>query len=270
MTDPSDNRSLLTGGLIVAAVTVISYALAFTYETGFAAFFHIPDALIEVDLTVVLRVFSGLLGIIPMGYMFLEFVGVHIWARLSRPIRGVVLILFIDLIGFLFLVAINGFSISIVVFAFAVLPALVLGPYLLIAFVTRQANGGYLKALQNIVEKTEEDRLAPRLVSRIGVRTVIAGYLLALIALMLYGFGYYRARSQSEYYVIQSSPPRVVLRFYPDAVITTSFDAQTRTVGRTIDILRKNAVDRMDLRYENIGPLRSHKRNLKHAKVESK
>lgn len=265
MTGTSDNRSLLNDGLIVAAVSVASYALAFSYEAGFATFFHIPDALIEVDVTVVFSVFSALcmfaLGI----YVFLDWVGVRsIWGRLSRPlIRFVVLNFSMYLIAGFYVVVLMGFGIGEPVLLLALLSCFVFvtGPYLIISFRTRQTHGGYLKALENLLAQKDNNYLTARLVSIFGARIVNAAVGLMVIDMMVYGFGYYRARSQNEYYVIQSSPPQVVLRFYPDAVITTNFDGRTRMIGQTIDILRKNAVDRLDLRYEKIGPLRPPKRH---------
>src|SRR5713101_6548719 len=50
MTTPTDKRSWLTEGIVLAAIPVMAYVLAFGYEYGYYLAYGFPQELISVDL----------------------------------------------------------------------------------------------------------------------------------------------------------------------------------------------------------------------------
>lgn len=73
MEDPlSSKKFTLTEGLLLAAIPIVAYYLAYQYEKGYFSAFAAPENLITIDISTFLLFASTLLGTPILFYNFLE------------------------------------------------------------------------------------------------------------------------------------------------------------------------------------------------------
>lgn len=78
-----EKKSLFSETLILAALPVVAYAMAYRFEVGFCQEFRIPTFLIEIALTDVLGALGVLLSILVMYFLVIGFLYSRLLRRLS-------------------------------------------------------------------------------------------------------------------------------------------------------------------------------------------
>jgi hypothetical protein len=67
--------------------------------------------------------------------------------------------------------------------------------------------------------------------------------------------GYFEAKWKKDFLVPASAPQRVVLCTYGDNLILSAFDKQSKEVERAFSILKKGDDPKLELQWQEIGPL---------------
>jgi hypothetical protein len=246
-------------GVLVSALTVTAYLMAFAHKAGTALAFGIPFELI--DLQLIPTLLATLLPLAVLLGVFI-FAADPLFALLSapkadghpavkaiRPPLGTLLILYA-------LWLMGGSAIPPAVFWSAV-PALVIFgvlPLVKPLFMYRDVPG-YIEKLRAYY-KAEGERQAPLnrvLFGSFGWVTHLS-VLTLVLAVLSFGFGYARAKGQQVFFVTNQHPETVVLQIYGDRVIAAEFLRPEKRVKRVYHILKVDTAG-LVLRQETIGPL---------------
>ena len=76
--------------VVVAVVSALSYAATYQYERAFCDYFRIPTSLIVVNLTTVLAIAVGLLGVALVSLLFFNFLYMVTPSPILRSLRRLV------------------------------------------------------------------------------------------------------------------------------------------------------------------------------------
>jgi hypothetical protein len=249
---PRHKRGWLTEGIVLAAIPVMAYVLAFGFEYGYYLAYGFPQALISVDLN---RVFVA--GVIFLaGVSFVVILAAAALAVLpsDHPLaRAVAQALTFVLLYLVFLTYEGRFDI------FGQILGAAVAAYLLYKFalpvVTQRDVVGYVDKYQR---QEEANQLHPTLL-RAMLRsigplpaTIVAYFCFSVILSVT--LGWYLATEQAYYFVVAGPPEQVVLRIYGDSLILAQLDRPTRQILRQYTVLRRTAAP-VTLREERIGPL---------------
>lgn len=249
----TEGRTWLTEGILIAAVPAVAYGMAFTYEYGFASYFHIPVTLIEVGLSNVFIALGYLLSAIFAMYVLAELVN-PFWGKLPAPVRARLRVY----IGYTFMVVI------VVVLGRASLKEL---GFLLIPFAVfalfdfgipaiPQAGTTYLERVQR---GHQADLSYDSVMDKVG-KTL--GPLFMLTFLVLWGIFYAShtagkgsARWQKEFWVAPLESRVVLLRRYGDVFVLAPFSETAKEITPDFTLFRMGPGSSLQLRRESIGPL---------------
>jgi hypothetical protein len=270
-------KSWITETVILSAVPVIAYAMAFAYEKGFAEYYGYPDWLIEVNLQSVLIMASVLFIVaIFVGVLLLFFAA----ALPARPTRIIVrsfgpycgALLFVAGAGFMLYELENGKvatqNVWLIVGAIAVL--LVLLAYAIFhPLVSKKYTGSPLRRWEKARESwkgTREGisaarpdsvsilddlqrsyRLLPWLGLAAFVSTIAVGIMMTMSHL--------QARLRSVYLVTDTRPPLVALRGNGDRIIAGYLGTDS-TLQPSFRILPMGGEQPITWTLKAIGPLR--------------
>lgn len=255
-TQPTNAKArLLTDGLIIAGISSLSYATAFAYEAGFAYVFHYPTALIRVNWGATIPAFGAIFLFALIVFVPVERFGGWLWKKLPDVYKWTLL----TLSGYIYFlvtqVVLFGAHIGLSDLLNLLLPASVLVPAILLS----RNKGGYANALEFTLSVNANDSLLVYLRSRYGSIVEAIFYLIAASYFVLYtafGIGYFTARHQMGFFVTESQQPMAILRMYPGVVIASPFNKKAKLLVPPITVLRGRDLDRLQMRYETIGPLR--------------
>ncbi|HLQ64429.1 MAG TPA: hypothetical protein VK201_06950 [bacterium] len=249
---PLRTRGWLTEGIVLAAIPVMAYVLAFGFEYGYYIAYRFPQELISVDLN---RVFVA--GVIFLaGVLFVVILATLALALLpsDHPLaRAVAQALTFVLLYLVFLTYEGRFDV------FGKILGLALVAYLLYKFavpvVTQRDVVGYVHKYQHQEEaKQLHPTLLRAMLHAIGPlpATILAYFCIAVILSVT--LGWYLATEQVYYFVVAGPPEQVVLRIYGDSLILAQLDRPSRQILRQYTVLRRTTAT-VTLREERIGPL---------------
>ncbi len=257
-----DRWSWLVGGIGIAALSVLAYSLAFTYEAGFACYFDIPLSLIHLDL---ITVFYAI-GFILLAVLFTLMVTNALWPIIykQKDIIRWKLYFLSPFIGAFFALAflygncIEAFTAILFVVFLLTEPII----QLVIAYFTPRRGRTYseiLEANEHHESLKPQKSLLYHLSSRWGIRHLLRiGLLILLLFLLAFHVGRSEAYRQDKFLTVENSQ-RVVLRIYPDRFICTSWDEKTKMVGRDLSILDNATVAQFTFERRVLGPLKPSK-----------
>jgi hypothetical protein len=252
MTTPTDKRSWLTEGIVLAAIPVMAYVLAFGYEYGYYLAYGFPQELISVDLN---RVFAA--GVIFLAGVLSVVILTSVALALlpsEHPLAPAIAQAVVYVLAYLvFLNYLGRFDIFGWVFG------LTLAAYLLYKFalpvLTQRHVPGYVQKYQHQEQAHQTHPTLFRAMLRaIGPLpgTILTYFSIAV--LLSVTFGWHLATAREYYFVVPGEPERVVLRIYGDSIVLAGLDRSTQRILREYTVLRRTAGP-VTLREEHIGPL---------------
>lgn len=247
-------RSFLLSGCGVAVLSGAAYLTSYTYETGYAGFFGIPEQMIKLDLINVCISFSAIFVYLLMSFCIIDFAYMH-WPANVGPIgrslfRLLPIFIAIAVIGFVFedwkilLSPVGGFLLGIIVIEFT--------------FPLFQRGKTYREKLEAQEEVERNVKGLPDLMMRSpGGRTALISFALILFPLMIAGLaGTRQASKQEAFLMIHGEDDIVVLRIYGDRLICAPLDRAAKTVHRSIIIMESSPGKPLRLDSEKVGPLK--------------
>lgn len=244
----------LSEGTVVAALPVLSYAMAFLYEAAYCQHFEIPRSFISVSLTSVFALFFALVSALFLVFALANLAFGILYPRAwQSPIgREIVSVVSVSLVflGFLLLSRPPGVLTYLGIFVFA------LALNLAWPLFTQRGVRGYAAKAEAQAELERQAILgldhALRSVTP-AARRILFLAVLALVASHIAGGG--EARSQKSFLVVPGVPERVVLRHYGSFLIAAPVNRLEHTVARSFTVIDVGADPKLTLNPEEVGPL---------------
>jgi len=221
---------LMTDVALLSIVGVFFYGLAFIHEAGYFAAFGIPYSLVQTSLDTVFAiaaaVSTGIFVLFAMGNLV-----ALAWPKYAvmrmKLVRCLVLLLIVAWPGL-----VHGFRVADRIPLLFMLAVLLLFEFMLPLIIHRKKPS--IIARFEAYEASEDDTRAKALLGRIQAVTSPVAYTLiigSLLALYLaHSAGTAAAARSKEFYFLVEDPTSLVVRVYPDSVITVGFDPNTNTV----------------------------------------
>ena len=245
----------LSEGLLIAAIPILGYSLAFAYEVGFATVFGIPIEFLTFELTKILTV-AGLLTILSPLVLLVGFIPAFLFRHsnlISRLVSPYIPSLI--MIGILLYLHLTRWQewITLVV---------VMGVFAAVDFgaplVTQRGKATYsekLLAENKEFRKQLAGTIIHNLVNRVGRTGLMAVLVVWLTVYSAYSVGRAQAFDQTHFLVPSTSPEWVVLRIYGDKVIIAPLDRTSGGVQKSFGILKLGEDPSLVLSREKVGPL---------------
>jgi len=217
-------------GIVVAAVPLIGYAMAFLYEVGFCGEFGIPLEFISVNLTTVFIAVGTLLLVVAISLFYVVLV-------MNLAVAIIFWGLWYELIMVAFLFAFFVFWIFV-------------SPWI------TQKEGAYIKRVeaQRKVD-SQAKTIIDYVIRYIGWGNSFVIFLVLFFVALSYIAGISHAKKQTEFLIPSTYPNSVVLRVYGDNMICAPFNAENKEVQRDFFIIKMGDDSRLILKPEGIGPL---------------
>lgn len=261
MSDATTNSApAISDAIWVIALTAASYAIAFSYESGFAKHLNIPVSLISISPTLLLNAGGSMLAAaIPM-----YAVANAIWPLLPRSetalARAVRLLIKQTLfLGFLFspfLVHGEGWYLFGGVVASTAFFELV---FPLIAQRKIPTYEQKLAEQDKIERKAIPFSLTGTAIGRFGKAPVLFLLLILVASSFASILGGQEARTKTDFLLVQGQPNTVLLCQYDNVFVMQSFDPQSKVLSGPLKIVRLGDGKDIELAMESVGPLISTK-----------
>jgi hypothetical protein len=244
-------------GLALAGLPVVSYGMAFLYESAYCQHFAIPRSFISISLTSVFAVFLALASALFLVFLLANLAFAFLYPRawespISREIVSLVSVSLLFL-GFLLLSRPPRPLIYLGIFGF------VLALNLAWPLFTQRGVKGYAAKAEAQAELERQvalglDHLLRSLTP--SARRTLFVVVLALVASHIAGGG--EARSQKMLLLLEGTPTRAVLRHYGSLLITAPVNKAEHTVVPSFALVDVGADAKLTLTPEEIGPLSIH------------
>lgn len=252
------NRSLLSEGMLLAALPAFGYWFSYLYERGFCGFLSIPAYLISIDVTAILSMAFVIAALI----VFLPFLGDSFGGFLSRLPQQVKRSLFPLLAGVFwavcFVLGSNASNTFMIIMLMCVVSAYFAGAFLPPFFAKRANSSTYLEELEKIQEEDSKTfstvAIAYSFMSR-NAQTMFITF--TFFSILCFGLGGLKARTQIEFVVVQESPTLIVLRAYSDKAIVAELNKEEKTVSKYK--IKSIYTDISDFSTQRVGPISKKK-----------
>lgn len=257
--EASKFRFLPDSAIVLAGITGLGYALAYTYESSFCQFFGIPSYVIEPTPTII---FQAILGIFLTSIPFIQASSMieKLFGKFSKSFRSKVL--FSLLATFL---ALGYFGVSWSALALSLFATfMIMGSYLLVVI----EKGSLPERIQAIDEKERssndvEDSYIQRIVATIGKAPflfLLFGYLLSIAAASI---GAMHARQQVEFYVSTTSPDTAIVRRYGDIALGVKYVESSKALTGEVSLIKLDGGSvPLVLKKKKLGPLVGNSREI--------
>lgn len=253
MIEGKNIRSIISEGLVIAALPVLAYLLTFCYELGYTSEFNIPIHLITPNITTIFIAAGSILFVVVLAFIFVNLIYTLFQKDGSLPRR---LVKYAPLIVMLY-IYINLFGLNWEEYIFIII---LLVFFLALEFLLPLIGQRKVKGYKN--KLAAQDEFDSKLVTLYGKVFRLTGRTMAYIILYVImlaqislAAGRSEAYKQTEYLVIDKQCEQVALRIYGDIIIAAPVDVRNRTVENKFYIYNINNYD-LVLQLEDIGPLR--------------
>jgi phage shock protein PspC (stress-responsive transcriptional regulator) len=240
MSDSTRNSApAISDAIWVIALTAASYAIAFSYESGFAKYFNIPVSLITISPTLLLNAGGSMLAAaIPM-YAIAN----AIWPLLPRSetalAKAVRLLvkqtLFLGFMFSPFLVHGEGWHLFGEVVAFTAFFELVFPLFTQRKIPTFEQK---LSEQDKIERNAVSFSLAGTAIGRFGRAPVLFLLLLLMVSSFASILGSQDAKAKTDFLLVKGEPNTVLLCQYDNVFVTQSFDPESKVLTGHIKIVR--------------------------------
>ena len=250
----------ISDAMWVAALSAATYAVAFSYEAGYARYFHVPVNLITISPTLLLKV-GGALMVVMMPLYLLT---MTIWPLLPRSDTALAK-------------AVNLLVKDAIYITFMMSPYLIHGEYwllycgligsiiiyeLVIPLITQRK----IPTLE--MKLAEEDKISRdnavrsivwSLVMRFGRVPIVFLVIFSMTASFANTLGSENAKKKTEFMLVKGDPNVVVLALYDDLFITQPFDSSSKMLVGYLKIMRLGDGKEIELAPGDVGPLKAAK-----------
>jgi hypothetical protein len=242
-------RSVAAFGVLLAAVPGAGYAVAYAYQIGYALQFNIPLGLISPQLSDVLAAAVVLAAVVIVATFVLD-------ARMAgrqrvtlTPVewRVIVLVAYVALVVAFFV----GTHVDLLLVILVVLMFISL-TYTL--FGLRVGSGSWNDRLGRADNTVRESSLLLRSMMSLGAFWNLVVIVTIGSVVFAVGIGGAQARLQSDYLLLDGSPPQAVLAIYGDTIVLSPVDEVKHKVSREFTIT-KIGQSGLHLRLSSVGPL---------------
>jgi hypothetical protein len=244
----------ITEGVLLAGIPLVGYWLAYLYQRGYAAYFDLPSAYVEIDTSSVLAAVIGMSAALLVMHSFLEAFYIPI-KRMPRVIK-------IKVIHAVFLVVF--YASCAVVFRWPATTFLLYGGpifliYLLVQFALPLL---WNRDVEGYIAKLEADHKIDQSIPKVmdfysekfGDQVVVGLVVLYFVSLIAFFAGSYDAKISKQFMVVSQGKELVVLKQFGGNYVAAELNRKTKQVVqnfRLIPISQPN----LQLTYEIIGPL---------------
>ena len=239
MKDKTSLSHLLNNGLFLAFITASSYGIAFSYESGYAAYFGIPNELIHISTTNLIIAASSLLSVYVFYFVLIELLSV-IFHNANNPVKRafrtfVGLVLFYGFITFPFrrgMKEIFVFLVAICFFAILI--------FLLPIFFYRKKTY-HAKLLEQ--ERTDSQEYPNSLLDRLISNSYGKYFLVICFALYFFvnsanNIGEASARTKTEFFRCSNAKDQLITAIYGDIMVSSKYDMIKNELTKQITIVR--------------------------------
>ncbi|RZT75736.1 hypothetical protein EV678_2923 [Azospira oryzae] len=253
---PRTGSPAISDAIWVIALTAASYAVAFSYESGFAKYFNIPVSLITISPTLLLNAGGSLLAAaIPM-YAIAN----AIWPLLPRSETALAKAVRLLVKQTLFLVFLfsplllhgEGWYLFGGVIAFTAFFELV---FPLIAQRKIPTFEQKLVEQDKIERNASSFSLIGTAVGRFGRAPVLFLFLLLVVSSFASVLGGQTAKAKTDFLLVKGEPNTVLLCQYDSVFVTQSFDPESKVLTGYIKIARLGDGKDIELGMGSVGPL---------------
>jgi hypothetical protein len=231
---PADKyRRLLSDGLLIAGITLLSYAAAYCFEFGYAEHFGLPTDLIRVSLDMCLRAAAGTLAVLFILSIFLWGHYFQFWNDLKNPntLFGVII--------FVYVICMTGYWLYSAAFGFpGRLGIVIIGTLALLVIATPITLHYFgVKILEEFSIDGVRKRMRPRYL-------LIAAIIIGLYFCYLFG---HASAKRCRSFLITAQRDKLLLRNYGDVYVFKNYDGSKNEITNTITILGLDKVSNLEL-----------------------
>jgi hypothetical protein len=228
----------LTGGLIVAILTALSYAMAFFYELGHSSYFGIPSRFIEVTLVetvIALCLVQYFAVIVVSGSSVITMYFPKKYDKILSDVLPVTIF-----IGLVYLINVDLRHL---------IAAGLIGGYI-----------GKTATRERLREKgtdTVVNQILHRIFGKVGT-TLLKKSQMWLLVFFISAFTVGKATAvwKEKYLVCDDSPQIALIRKYGDILIYAPYDQQKKEVAEKLIINSVTVANKLEFTIKSIGPLK--------------
>lgn len=234
----NESKLGLSEGIVLAAMPVFGYWVAYLYELGFCKFFAIPAELIEIGIPIILAAILGIIFVMGFIQMTIDSIFFTLWARLPAQIRPTLLKVIAMMFIYCSLSLANNWSISTNTTIFSILFVPILFIDWILPLFTQRSIVGYLNKIHAAYQADLAiDQPTDKLL-KIGGGQIGKLFLLCyVVSLMAYLAGGLEARLKNQFMVLYGPPERIVLKIYDQNLIAATFDRKLRQISNDFVVI---------------------------------
>jgi phage shock protein PspC (stress-responsive transcriptional regulator) len=250
----------ISDAMWVAALSAATYAVAFSYEAGYARYFHVPVNLISISPTLLLKVGGALMVVMIPLYILIML----IWPLLPRSDTAPAKL-------------IKRVAQDVIFIIFILTPYLIHGDYwllflgligfiiffeVIIPLIVHRKIPTFEKKFseQNKINREfAEHSVVWAMVMRFGRAPVMFLLILSLATSFANGLGGEEAKKQTEFMLVKGDPNIVMLALYDNLFVTQSFDPRSKTLVGYLKVMRLGDGKDIELAPGDVGPLKASK-----------
>jgi hypothetical protein len=228
--DNQSNRTqtLISEGLLLAAIPVIAHSIAFLYELGYCQFFGIPTFLISISATAIFIAAGTMLSIAWPIYSIINLCSMLVDPLSTPLIRAVtrIFIVTVPLIALLFLFGLDWPELYTAALTVLFIVILEFGTPLL----AQRGKGNFSEKLryQEEFESQQKKSHLSNVFSRLGVSSAIVFVTLIYSLFIAYSCGRAAAKKQESFLVLKETSNVAVLRIYGDNLVGAAYDGKSK------------------------------------------
>jgi hypothetical protein len=239
-------KILLSETTIIVVVPFLASFLLFSFLQGYFSYFNIPEQFIAMDLA---QILSKLISISLPIYVLVILVVFYLRIKSKETITlfDVAYFVFASVYLITFVLKLFSFNNLVINTIFLYLPI----GMIITSFFDKQ------------MRKITISKNKPEITKKPEVFSIFSTGLIVvvIISLSFYLLGFSSAQNQERFYVIQSSPERIVLYLTSEKAIVAEFDRTTRHLAGSFKVLTIDENPDLEFRWEHLGPLVSNRVN---------
>jgi len=252
-----NNKAALPHGLLITALTVVSYCVAFAFEAGFADYYAIPYFFIEITVTQILIACASVLSSIYVFYLLAAFINPFwssLWKKIPAPVKPRVRIHLSFVLMTVLFMAIAGFSIPELTFFWIIWGIAILFDFGLPILPRSDIKGYANKVLYYHQQDLSYDTVLDKTVKVVGFGIFINSALFFVLIAMSYMSGLGVAKKQETFFVSNKDANIVLLHKYGGTLILAHIDRSTKEADQLV-VHQLDSQFQLSFRNEKIGPL---------------
>lgn len=268
--EETNKSNLLNDAIIIAMISVIGYLISYNYEVGYLSYYKIPDKFVQIDITSILKSTGVIIGTLLTLYnMFNVLPAFYPPKKVdgdgrTNPIHDSFRRLFWAFAFSLFIIFFTVFHLTIIYLCIGIIFVISLLEFVFPLLGQRKIKGYKAKLIAARAIDNSVLTLNDVIRNRFGAKTVriflILLLIVATIPLVKY-IGENRANNQTNYLVINSDKPMVLLYTYQEYFVLAPINLKTKVVTPNFIFVKQeeSIEDATIFELMNIGPIKVKK-----------